>query len=375
MSKNSNPPAHTFRRFAVIVPAYNEAAGIEQTIKKLLAVDYPRHLFEVIVIADNCTDSTANFAAKSGAKVWKRNNKGKKGKGYALRWCFDKILSDNKLYTFDSVVVIDADSRVRKNILKVFNNAREQGNSVIQGYFSVESKPGVWTNEIIRIGLTLYNFVRPLGRSKLGLSTGLRGNGMCFSMQTLREVTWDAFSQTEDLEYGMKLLLKEVKISFASEIIGYNEIPETPKNAESQRERWEVGRLPLIKRYTGSLLKEAAKKRSFKIFDGLIDLVTPPLVNMLIIVQVMAGLSFLLYLTGFENSLLFMWLWVFLFCLGLFHLFLGLYAANADQSMYSSVLYVPRYACWKLYIYTKVFIFRRRTFEWVRTPRDVIKNH
>lgn len=358
------------RRFVIVVPAYNEENSLPATLENLFKVDYPRQKFDIVVIADNCTDNTAKVAEANGAEVMIRNNPEKRGKGYALRWCFDQLIEQNDKYNYDSAIVVDADSIVSKNLLKVMNKYRENGAEVIQGHLTVHSKPGVWTSEIIRIGFTLYNYVRPLARRALGYPAGLRGNGMCFSMDVLQKVPWDAYSLTEDLEYGIKLLLNDVNIVFAPEAVGYNIVPENANNAESQRERWEMGRFPILKEYFGRLLKQALKRRSFKIFDTLIDLVTPPLVNMMVVAFGMAAVSLLLNFFGLVSSMIWFWLWTGVICLGFSHALLGLYAAGVDSKTYQSLLYVPRYAVWKVYIYFKILLFEGRTTEWVRTSRE-----
>lgn len=358
------------KKFAVVVPAYNEAKTISRTLQNLIDVDYPEDLFDVIVIADNCTDNTAEISRNEGVIVYERDNPDKRGKGYALRWCFDKLLAENDKHYYDAMVVVDADSIVTHNLLTVMNKYLRKGAKVVQGYLTVEPKPGVWTTEIIRIGFTLYNYVRPLGQRVLGFPTGLRGNGMCFSVEALRKVPWDAYSTTEDLEYGLKLLLNEVDVVFAPEAIGYNVVPENAQNAESQRERWEMGRIPVLKKYFGKLLKALFSKRSFKVFDALVNLVTPPLVNMMLFVVMMAAVSLILVLTGVQSTMLYFWLWMVLFGMGLFHALAGLYAADADRSLYKSLIYVPRYALWKLYLYGKVIFVKGTTTEWVRTVRE-----
>lgn len=358
------------RRFAIVVPAYNEESSLPRTLKNLFEVDYPDDKFDIIVIADNCTDNTAEVAREKGAEVMVRTNPEKRGKGYALRWCFDQLIEKNTTNRYDSAIVVDADSIVSNNLLRVMNKYRENGAEVIQGYLTVDSNPGVWTSEIIRIGFTLYNFVRPLARRAMSCPAGLRGNGMCFSMDVLKQVPWDAYSLTEDLEYGIKLLLNDVNIVFAPEAIGFNVVPENPENAESQRERWEIGRLPILKNYFGKLFKEVFKRRSFKVLDTLIDLVTPPLVNMMIVAFAMTLVSLVLWFLGLQSTLLWVWLWVGIVGLGFFHALLGLYTAGVGWSTYRSLLYVPRYAVWKLYVYFKVLFFEGRTTEWVRTSRE-----
>lgn len=369
--RNSKCPAASKKRsFAIVVPAYNEEEALATTLRKLSGLDYPENKFDIIVVADNCSDHTADVAEKEGAKVLIRNNPGVRGKGYALRWCFDKLIQNNDVYNYDAVVVVDADSMVENNLLDVMNNYLEQGGQVIQGYLAVNSRAGVWTSEIIQIGFMLYNYVRPLGRRAVGFPGGLRGNGMCFSMDVLKRVPWDAYSLTEDLEYGLKLLLNEVDVVFAPKIIGYNVMPQNAKNAESQRERWEIGRYPVLARYSGKLLKKAIKKRSLKIFDALVDLVTPPVVNMTGFALLMAGVSFTLWWAGVETTLLFFWLWLGVIGLGIFHTLLGLYVANAGWTTYRSLFYTPKYALWKVYIYSKVLLFKGRTNKWVRTSRE-----
>src|SRR5699024_5811689 len=150
------------------------------------------------------------------------------------------ILANNNIHNFDAAVVVDADTIVPGNMLRVMNKYMERGAEVVQGYLTVDSEPDVWTSEIIRIGFTLYNYVRPLARRGLGFSPGLRGNGMCFSVKVLKEVPWNAYSLTEDLEYGIKLMLNNIDVVFAPEAIGFSIVPEKANNAESQRERWEI---------------------------------------------------------------------------------------------------------------------------------------
>src|SRR5712692_8125342 len=84
------------RRFAVVVPAHNEEQTIGPTLRSLLAIDYPRDRFEVVLVADNCTDRTARAGRRSGVRVLERHDSSSRGKGYALRWCFDALLMGRK---------------------------------------------------------------------------------------------------------------------------------------------------------------------------------------------------------------------------------------------------------------------------------------
>ena len=113
------------RRFAVVVPAHNEELSIARTLESLLSIDYPQDSYDVIVVADNCTDATAAIARAAGAKVYERSDITLRGKGYALRWCFDAIL--NQQPSYDGIVVIDADSVASVNFLSVMNFYLDRG--------------------------------------------------------------------------------------------------------------------------------------------------------------------------------------------------------------------------------------------------------
>ena len=124
------------KKFAMIVAAHNEEVVIGRLIESMLHQDYPRELFDIFVIADNCTDNTAKEARKHGVYVYERFNKDDKGKGYALEWMFDKIFKMQKKY--DAVAIFDADNLVSKNWCKEINSKMLEGYKVVQGY--IDSK-------------------------------------------------------------------------------------------------------------------------------------------------------------------------------------------------------------------------------------------
>jgi cellulose synthase/poly-beta-1,6-N-acetylglucosamine synthase-like glycosyltransferase len=234
----------------------------------------------------------------------------------------------------------------------------------------VEPQPDAWSSEVTRLGFTLYNHVRPLGRSLIGCSAGVRGNGMCFSAETLRSVPWNSYSLNEDLEYGLMLLLKGITIEFAPEARVFAMMPTNARNAESQRTRWERGRFPVIKRYGPRLLAQAVRNVSFRPFDAFVELITPAFVNMFGIVCLLLGVHLLLPGIGIESVAPFRIAWLMVVLFGLVHVLVGLYAARADRLLYKAFLYIPRYAFWKFALYAKIFRRRSSGEEWVRTTRD-----
>jgi cellulose synthase/poly-beta-1,6-N-acetylglucosamine synthase-like glycosyltransferase len=364
----SQPVNEKLNRFAIVVPAHNEELVIEKTVNNLLNVDYPSELFEIIVIADNCTDKTSVLAYKQRTVVLERENKQLKGKGHALRWCIELLLKGYRK-KFDAFLVIDADTVVEKNIFKVLNIYVNNGNQAIQCADLVSPQPGSWSSEITRVGLYLYNYVRPLGRKMLNLSAGLRGNGMCFTSNLLEKFPWQSYSQTEDLEYGLHLLLNGISVTFAPEAKVFAIMPINEQNAETQRARWEFGRFSVVKKYSFRLLKEAIKKRSFKIFDAFVELITPAFVNLFLITFLFFVSTFILTIIGLLESNSFLILFSALFVLQIFYVIGGLYLSKADKNAYKALWKVPKFIIWKLTLYLRLLL-KGHTKIWIRTARE-----
>jgi cellulose synthase/poly-beta-1,6-N-acetylglucosamine synthase-like glycosyltransferase len=192
---------------------------------------------------------------------------------------------------------------------------------------------------------------------------------MCFSADVLQKFPWGAYSITEDLEYGLNLLLHNTSVVFAPEAVVYARMPEQAKNAESQRARWESGRLSVIRAYAGKLFWNALKNRSFKVLDALIDLLTPAFVNMLVLATAMGVLTLLLTLVGVHDAEPFVTPWVILEGFAAAYVIIGLLAARADMGLYKTLLYFPRYALWKMMLYVKLLVYGRPE-RWVRTTRE-----
>lgn len=359
------------RRFAVIVPAHNEETVILKTIDNLFHIDYPVELFDVIVIADNCTDSTSEIARSMGAIIMERTDPDKRGKGFALEWCFNQLVSNKTRY--DAFVVIDADTSVSGNILEVMNRYIESGASVIQCSDLVMQTNNSWSSEIIRLSFQLNNYVKLLGKRNLGCTAGLRGNGMCFTTGLLRRNPWRAYSQTEDLEYGLMLLLKGTRVMFAPEATVKALMPIKASTAESQRARWELGRFPLIKKYSILLFNESVKQKSLPIFEAFLDLVTPAFVNIFAFSFFMVVLDVILLFFRFDEVGSLYSGWLVLFLLQIIYVITGLYASNANKEDYAALLIVPKYIIWKFWLYIKL-AFTGHTKIWIRTERDLTKN-
>ena len=128
-------------RFMIIIPAHNEGSVIRETVERLNSFDYPPELVSIYVIADHCSDDTAETARRAGAIVYERNEGPRTGKGVALTWLFEKVLDKDQC---DAVVIFDADTRVDPAFLRVMDCRLAQGDQVIQGQHIIGNPDQGW---------------------------------------------------------------------------------------------------------------------------------------------------------------------------------------------------------------------------------------
>ena len=238
-------------RFAVLVPAHNEELLIRRVVGSLLAVDYPPDLYHLHVIADNCTDRTAELAQAAGVTVHERTDPDQHGKGYALRWLFGQLLADPA--AGDAFVIVDADSLVNRGFLRALDRRLRRGAVAIQAYDTVLNTAASWGTALRYIAFCLLHYLRPLGRKLFTGSAGLKGNGMAFRRSVLEGMHWDAFSVTEDLQFHLDLLLGGQVVEFAPDAIVWSEMPGSLQAAHAQNVRWESGQLELLSNYVPHL--------------------------------------------------------------------------------------------------------------------------
>ncbi|HEX8536236.1 MAG TPA: exopolysaccharide biosynthesis GT2 family glycosyltransferase EpsU [Cystobacter sp.] len=272
--KEAPPQVAPRLKFDIIIPAHNEEAGIARTVSNLSRVDYPVELRRILVVADNCTDATADKAREAGATVLVRHNKELRGKGYALQYAFEQSLKDGFA---DAVVVVDADTEVTPNLLHAYGLRLEAGAQAVQAHYGVLNPQASWRTRLMAVAMALFHKVRSLGRERLGVSCGLRGNGMCFTHAIIRQVPHEAFSIVEDLEYGIRLGKAGQRVHYAWEAEALGEMVTSEKAARSQRRRWDGGRMAMTRKFGLPLLAEGLRKGDKVLVDLAMDLLVPPL--------------------------------------------------------------------------------------------------
>lgn len=239
-------------RFAIVVPAHNEALVIRSLVESCQALEYPDELYDIYVVADNCQDDTAEVAASAGARVIQRENLDERGKGYALEHAFRTIQTGRVPY--DAYVVFDADNLVHPEFLTVMNAHICRGDQVIQGRMDAKNPTDTWVSGTFGMSVWVSNRFWFLAKHNLGFSSVLGGTGMCISTRLIREIGWGTTSFTEDLEFTMKALLRGVKTVWAHDAICYDEKVQTFAASWRQRKRWVQGQTDVARMYIGTML-------------------------------------------------------------------------------------------------------------------------
>ena len=225
---------------------------------------------------------------------------------------------------------------------------------------------------LMYIAFRIFNYVRPLGRRVLGLSTGLQGNGMCFAKSVIERYAWNAFSLAEDIEYTTTLVLHSERVTLAPEAHISAQMPAARAQAASQRMRWEAGRLQLAGRDGLRLVIQGLRRFDCRIIDWGVDLLIPPLAAltlMIVAAVALAGLLFVLVPSAVTSTLFALWLGL-AGALVLF-IFTAMIVGRVARQAYPAMLSAPWYVTWKLWIYL-LMLMRRAPRAWVRTDRTRI---
>lgn len=366
LARRPRPPARGGRgvRFDIVVPAHDEEAGIAETVRSLFAIDYPRDDFRVVVVADNCTDRTATRATEAGAMVLERTDPDRRGKGHALAFAFELLIEQGTAQAF---VVVDADTLVSPNLLGAFASRIEKGAVALQADYGVRNPDESWRTRLLHLAFTLFHEVRSSGRERLGLSCGLRGNGMAFTKALLAEVPHDAFSVVEDVEYGLRLAQAGHRVHYVGEARVLGEMPATERASRSQRARWEEGRRALARRHSIELLKQAAQRRSLVLLDLALDLLVPPLSVLALAMAAGLGISWGGWLAGLGTSTAAA-AWAAAAAGLAVYVARGWLAAGLGWRGLLDLARVPGYVLWKLAVRARRDPSRHGV--WVRTQRE-----
>jgi len=254
------------KSFAVLVAAHNEEAVVGALIENLKNLDYPKELYDIFVICDNCNDRTAAISREHGVYACERNNPNLRGKGHAIEWMLKELWARPRQY--DAVVMFDADNLVNTDFLQHMNNDLCEGHQVIQGYLDTKNPTDSWVTASYGITYWYCNRLWQLSRRNLNMANYLGGTGMCFDSTLLKEMGWGATSLVEDLEFSMRCVKRGIHPVLNYDAKVYDEKPLTFKASARQRLRWMQGHFTVARHYFFPLMWASIKERNFVKFDA-----------------------------------------------------------------------------------------------------------
>jgi len=340
---------------AIVVPAHNEEASIALTVRGLRQACKQDGNAQLWVVADNCTDDTAHLAARAGAKVLQRHDTNRRGKGHALEFAF-RQLADQGVSWF---VVIDADSTIDGGFLVHMRSAMRPSRQALQACYL--SRPThTLRGHLARLAQFGFNRVRLLGRSRLGASVGLLGNGFALRAKTTVAVPYTAHSVAEDLEYHLHLALAGITVHHVPDARVWGEIAESGSGAPQQRARWEGGRLRMAREWSLALLARGLRGQPH-LLEPLAELWLLPL-GLHVALLAVAALSL------HPVALLATGIGVVSVMLYLFSIALR---TPVSRSELAALMLAPAYVVWKLTLLPLTLARSRRNASWVRSERAV----
>jgi len=348
-------------QFAVLVPAHNEEMLVGNLCQSLLQVDYPTDKYKIFIVADNCNDNTAEICRQYPVHVLERFDPENAGKGQALAWALKQI----NLKELDALFIVDADNYVDSAVLRELNKLINSGEQAIQCYNTVGNRDDSWFTQLLFVSRTIGNLLYHESKFRLGLSSYLMGNGLCFKAELLRERGWTAFSACEDWEYYAQLVESGIRIGFASKAKVFHQESRSLKQATSQRLRWSSGRFKISRTLGLRLIKKGIKERNLRLIDASFPLIFP---NYSLLFNLTLGglvLSFIV----FSSTTFFIVSFSALF-IGQFLLFIvGSFIAGSSLKIYRAVLFAPFFLVWKGVIDILCLTGLYQGKKWVRTKR------
>ncbi len=358
-------------RFIVLIPAHDEQNAIAQAVRSALSVRTGHVEVGVLVVADNCSDRTAEVASAAGAEVIERNDPTRQGKGWALDFGIGHALDSCRA---DAVFIMDADSTVCADVFDWLQPLLESGCDCIQVRYEISNATCSWRTRLMAAAFDLRAHVQLLGRQALGLSTGLMGNGMCFTRALLAETGWPSTSITEDLEASAILVRRGYRIWYEPRARVAAEMPATAKSAGIQRFRWEVGQAACCIRWAPRLLAAAVAQRRIDPLAQAMAMLNPPLGLLVLAVWFGWAASALLAWGGGSVPAGLMWAWPTLLLALAVYLVGSLLRSGSPERVRDIVVSSPAYLLWKLWFYLSI-PWRGRATKWVRTPRPTLIPH
>ncbi|MCF6199023.1 MAG: glycosyltransferase family 2 protein [Hyphomicrobiaceae bacterium] len=348
-------------RTTILVPAHDESQQIGAVLEKLQS-GLPQNC-ALLVVADNCSDDTAEIAKNAGAEVIIRREESKRGKGFALDFGVSHLRSDPP----DVVIIVDADCLVEKgSIERLAAMAQHTGRPVQSNYLMEPHADGDLAQQISAFAFMINTYHRMLGVARMGIPARLNGTGMAFPWKVISQVDLGNDNIVEDIKLGVDLVKAGTPALFCPHALVTSQFPQSDEALKIQRTRWEHGHLELVRTVAPGLLWHSLAKRNWSALGFALDLAIPPLT--LALLGLIAGfmVSALAALAGFSTLPLVLFTITGFF----FTASIGLVWGRDGQKVLppAALKNLPGYVLSKIRIYSGYIFSREKS--WIRTDRN-----
>ncbi len=346
----------------IMVPAHNESTHLVPTLQSISRQMGPND--RLLVIADNCTDDTAQVARSYGAETIERFNDDLRGKGFALAFGVDHL----RLSPPDVVAIVDADCLLSDNALQELSmECHTTGRPVQMLYLMTTAGPSSALRfRVIEFALLMKNQIRPLGSFFIGNACHLMGSGMALPWKIIAESNLATGHIAEDMKLGIELTLQGSAPRFLSTAHTYSPFMEESSVIKGQKSRWEHGHMAVIGEELPKLLWQAIRHRQAALIVLAMDLMIPPLALYFML------LGTLVFISGPAAYFLapakpMAWIAMFGFAALSLSVFIAWSVYGRHLLSLRELLTTPLYALWKLPVYI-AFSMKKRS-GWKRTDR------
>jgi len=353
----------TAPRIAVIVPAHNEATVLRATLDKILPELAQND--RLLVVADNCTDQTAEIAKSAGAEVISRVDTDRRGKGFALEFGMCHLAGNPP----DVVIFIDADCTPEPGGLRILAATAAQSQRPIQAQNSIVRPGNARTPYLLmaEFASRVKNLARPLGCLSLGLPCQLMGTGMAFPWKLISTHSLATADIVEDLVYGLEFARSGHPPLFCPEAKVTSAFPLEGEGQETQRTRWETGHLNIIGGVIPRHILNAVRHGNWMLLFLALDAAVPPLALLALAIASYLFVTLLLALLGGAQI-------AFVIALGcglifLMSVLLAWWRVGRDILSLRELALVPWYIFVKLALYWRILTGRK--VDWIRSRRDI----
>lgn len=280
-------------RIAILIAARNEEKVIGELLHSISEQDYDKELLRTIVIADNCTDKTAEIARAQGATVFERFNRENIGKGYALDFAISELRKIGEWRNIDGIIVLDADNLLTTNYVTEMNKTFSDGYESFTSYRNSKNYGDNWISAGYGLWYIRESKFLHYARMLLHSSCAISGTGFFVSRKILDKFNgWKFYLLTEDIEFSIFAIINGVKIGCCIDAELYDEQPITFKQSYKQRLRWSKGFFQVWQKHGKELVKGIFRHRKFAFFDMTMNIMPAFILSVLLLSTSVSAIIF-----------------------------------------------------------------------------------